>query len=207
MIESLADTYSAVLAPELFVLACSLALVGYEWRALPGHERSLAGLGARVGVLAAAWGVAFAVYQGVPALLGPLPAWGTDVTGSLGLGVGLCLIWWVWRAREWGPLVPELAALLVVATVPHLFVTPFWDLSSHVLYAAVPAGYLALVDRRFVALLVVPLGMVASRPLAGAHTWAESVAGLALGAVVLLGHQWLARRDAGERGAETAAVE
>lgn len=39
------------------------------------------------------------------------------------------------------------ALLLVAVTVPHLLVTPFWDISSHVLYTAVPAGYQILPGR------------------------------------------------------------
>jgi len=102
---------------------------------------------------------------------------------------------------------PELSLLLIAATVPHLLITPFWDVSSHVLYAAVPAGYLAVVDRRFVPVLVVPVGMVFARPLAGAHTWPESIGGFVLAGLVLAGVGYL--RDRGQEGAgrETTDVE
>ncbi len=183
MLADAAQTYSAVFAPELFVLLCGLLVVGYEWR--QSVDPTLAGLGARVGVLSLGWVVAFAIYQGVPRAVGTLPEWGPDATGSAGLGVGIALIWLVWRVREWGTVVPGFAALLVAVTIPHLLITPFWDVSSHVLYAVTPAGYLFLVDRRFVPLVVVGLGMVVARPLAGAHTWAESIGGLVLASAFL----------------------
>jgi hypothetical protein len=185
MLPDLARTYSAVFAPEFFVLICSLLVISYEWRT--DSERSLPGLGVRVGVLGLGWVVAFAIYQGVPRVVGELPEWGTDFTGSAGLGVGIVLIWFVWQRRDWGDLVPAFSLLLVGVTVPHLLITPVWDVSSHVIYAVVPAGYLLLVNARFAPLAVIAVGMVFARPLAGAHTWLQSIAGLLLSLVVLLG--------------------
>jgi hypothetical protein len=185
MLPDLARTYSAVFAPEFFVLVCSLLVISYEWRT--DSERSLPGLGARVGVLGLGWVVAFAIYRGVPRLVGDLPEWGADFTGSAGLGVGIVLIWFVWQRRDWGDLVPAFSLLLVGVTVPHLLITPIWDVSSHVIYAVVPSGYLLLVNTRFASLAVIAVGMVFARPLAGAHTWLQSIAGLLLSAVVLIG--------------------
>jgi len=179
MLGDAARTYSAVFAPELFVLLCALLLVGYEWRSDP--DRSPSALAPRIGVLGVGWALAFAAYEGVPALVA-LPAWGSDLTGSVGLGVGVAVIWLGWRLGGWGALVEGFAALLLAVTVPHLLITPFWDVSSHVLYALAPAGYLLAVDRRFAPFLVAALGMIPARPLAGAHTWGESV-----GAALLAG--------------------
>lgn len=194
MVSEAAVTYSAVFAPELFVFLCGLCVIGYEW--WRAAYSSLAGLVMRLGVLLAGWAVGFAVYKGVPALLSSVPTWGPDFTGSAGLGLGVLCIWWAWRRLDWGEEVPGFSLALVVATVPHLAVTPVWDVSSHVLYAVVPAGYLVLVDRRFVPLGLVALGMVLARPLAGAHTWAQSVGGLLLGVAVL----WAYDRHAADRG-------
>lgn len=190
MSASIASTYSAVFAPELFVLVCGLAAVCYEW--WRSSRQSWIGIAARVGVLGFGWAVAFAVYQGVPALLAAAPAWATDATGSVGLGVGLLVIWGWWRRAGWGPIVPDYALLLVAVTVPHLLITPVWDVSSHVLYAVVPAGFLTLVDRRAAPLALVALGMVVARPLAGAHTWGESLGGLALGVAALAAYASIA---------------
>lgn len=183
MLSSVAETYSAVFSPELFVLVCGLLIVVYEWRL--STRRMLVGLGKRIGILGIGWALAFAVYQGLPQVFETTPSWMMDATGSIGLGIGLLVIWGVWRLAPWGDLVPGFASLLVAVTVPHLLITPFWDISSHVLYAVVPAGYLVLVDQRFAPLVIVAVGMVAARPLAGAHTWLQSVGGLALGILFL----------------------
>jgi hypothetical protein len=200
MLTDAARAYSELFSPEYFVLVCSLLLVGYEWR--ESTPRSVAGLGARVGAVGAGWAVAFAVYRGLPRALGTVPEWGPDATGSAGLGVGVAGIWLAWRLRGWGERVPAYAAVLVAATVPHLLVTPFWDVSSHVLYAVVPAGYLTVTDRRFAPLAAVALAMVAARPLAGAHTWAQSVGGLALGAACLVALRRYAPAESGSRAVD-----
>ncbi|QZP36337.1 hypothetical protein [Halobaculum magnesiiphilum] len=203
MSASIASTYSAAFAPELFVLLCGLAAVGYELRRSDGRSsrRSWAAVAARLGVLGFGWAVAFAVYQGIPVLLATAPAWTTNATGSVGLAVGLLVIRGWWRRADWGPVVPEYALLLVAVTVPHLVITPVWDLSSHVLYAVVPAGFLTLVDRRAAPLALVALGMVVARPIAGAHTWAESIGGLVLGVAALAAYASVAGVDAPGRAA------
>lgn len=186
MVSDAAQVYSAVFAPELFVLGCIAVLVGYEWRAAGTAGGRLRDLGTRLGVIGLAWLVAFVVYQGLLAVLESVPEWGPDATGSVGLALGMLLIWAVWREREWGIHVRTFALALIAVTVPHLLITPFWDISSHVLYALVPAGYLFLVTVRFAPFVLVGLGMVVARPLAGAHTWPESVGGFALSVVALV---------------------
>lgn len=190
MFESVARTYSAVFAPEYFVLVCAVALIVYEWRApVDRRHRQLA---SRFGVLVFGWVVAFAIYESAPAVFPASVTWRTDFMGSLGLAVGVLLIWAAWRRWEWGEEVPEFCAMLVGLTAVHLAITPFWDVSSHVAYAVAPAGFLAAVDRRFFPLLIVPVGMVFARPLAGAHTWLQSIGGVVLGGAAL--GVWIARR-------------
>ena len=194
MFTGLARTYSDVFAPEYFVLLCAITLIIYEWRETSaGAPRRLA---ARVGVLGLGWTVGLAIYEGVPAMYDSTPTWAADFTGSLGLGVGVLVIWLVWHRLDWGRLVPEFSLLLVALTVPHLVVTPFWDVSSHVAYATVPAGHLATVERRFAPFFAVPVAMVFARPLAGAHTWLQSVGGFVLGGAFLVGLLVLERRQA-----------
>lgn len=184
MVAAIGAAYSAVFAPELFVLVCILAGLGYESRQRRPDARAML---SRLAVIGFGWVVAFLIYRGVPRLVGPLPPWGPDATGSVGLFCGLLVIRVWWRRFEWGETVPEVAAITLIVTVPHLLVTPVWDVSSHVLYAVTPAASLTVIDRRFGPLLVIALGMVIARPLAGAHTWAQSVGGLALGLVVAYG--------------------
>jgi hypothetical protein len=178
----LGATYSAVFAPELFVLGCILLALGYESRTAGPDGRLLL---SQLAVVGLGWALAFLIYQGLPHVVGPLPPWGPDATGSLGLFCGILWIRVGWRRFDWGQTVPEVAAVLLVVTVPHLLITPLWDVSSHVLYAVTPAASLTAVDRRFSPLLVIAAGMVVARPLAGAHTWAQSIGGLVLGLVVV----------------------
>ncbi|MFW5935074.1 MAG: hypothetical protein ACOCQL_04410, partial [Halolamina sp.] len=88
---------------------------------------------------------------------------------------------------DWGSLVPPYAVLLVGTSLLHLVVVPLWDASSHVIYAAVPAGALVAADRRFAPLLAVPPALVWSRIATGAHTVVEAAGGLLVAAVVLAG--------------------
>lgn len=180
-----AQLFSDAFSPEYFVLACTLVLLGTELR--PDHRTRRRTLLARLGVVGVAWGCAFAIYRSTPLFFEQVPTWGTDLIGGLGLAFGFLLIRSAWRARGWGPLVPEFSVLLLSITLVHSVVTPFWDISSHVLYTTVSAGYLSVVERRFGPLLIVPVGMVASRPLVGAHTWLQSVTGFVVAALFVLG--------------------
>lgn len=177
-----AELLSTVFTPELVVLAVTLLVVGWELRGVDWRLPELVG---RVAVVGVAWALAFAVYQGGPALLSVSAPGGEDFFAGLGLLVGFALIGAVWRRRVWGSLVPAYCLLLVATSAVHVLVVPVWDVSSHVVYAAVPAGFLATVDRRFVALLVVPLGLAWSRVALGAHTLDQSIGALAVAAVLV----------------------
>ncbi|MFB6299015.1 MAG: hypothetical protein ABEH65_02005 [Halobacteriales archaeon] len=192
MLGELAQLYSAVFAPELFMLLCGIVVIGYEWRIL--HRSFSSRIVGRFGVLVLGWAIAFFTLRGLPRLVPTLGTISTDVLGSIGLAVGMSVIWLVWRWRAWGPFVPQFSAILVGITVIHFLITLRWAISSHVIYTLTPAGYLSFVDRRFLPVLVVPIGMVVSRSLAGAHTWAQSIAGFLLASVVVLAmtYRWRA---------------
>ena len=178
---SVADVVSTVFAPELFVLLTTLLLVGYERR----DERSPGVLAAPVGAVLAGFVVALAVYQGGPGVVTVAVPGGDDFFAALGLIVAFAGIGAAWTRFGWGPLVAPYAALLVATSLLHLAVVPLWDASSHVVYAAVPAGALVAVDRRFVPLLAVAPLLVWSRVATGAHTVDEAVGGLVVAGVVL----------------------
>jgi len=193
---SVATTVSTVFAPELFVLVVTLLLVGYEGRSDP----ALRPLARRVGVVAGAWVLAFAVYQGGPRLVGTGVPSGRDFFAALGLIVAFGAIAIAWRRLDWGSLLPPYAALLVVTSVLHLVVVPLWDTSSHVIYAGVPAGALVAADRRFAPLLAVPVALVWSRIATGAHTVDEAAGGLLVAGVVLGAAFALGRLPASSNG-------
>lgn len=196
---AVADAVSTVFAPELFVLLATLLLVSAE----RGGNWSPNPLARRLGVVVAAWAVAFAVYQGGEEVVGTSVPGGDDFFAALGLIAAFVGIWAAWQRFGWGELVPPYAALLVGTSLLHLVVVPLWDASSHVIYAAVPAGALVAADRRFGVLLVVPLLLIWSRIATGAHTVDEAVGGLLVAAVVLGGAFALGRLPGdGDGGAE-----
>lgn len=177
-----AALFSTVFAPELFVLAATLLLIGYELRRTDWRWQRLA---ARIAVVGVAWLVAFTVYRGGPIFVAGTVPGGEDFFASSGLIVGFVLIGIVWRRRVWGRLVPAYCLLLITTSVLHIVVVPVWDVSSHVVYAAVPSAYLVTVDRRFGVLFVVPLGLTWSRVALDAHTPGEALGGLAVAAVIV----------------------
>lgn len=189
----LAGLYSTVFAPELFVLEATVLLVAYEWHVHDWSGRALAG---RLGVVLAGWLLALAVYVGGPSVVpGTVPG-GDDFYASVGLIAGFGAIWLAWMRQRLPSVGPAYCLLLVGTSVVHAAVVPLWDVSSHVLYTAVPVGFLATIDRRFAALLAVPVAMVWSRASTGAHSVRQGVAALALGAV-LVGVAWGLRRNRG----------
>lgn len=177
-----AALFSTVFAPELFVLAATLLLIGYELRRTGWRWQRLA---PRIAVVGVAWLVAFTVYRGGPIFVAGTVPGGEDFFASSGLIVSFVLIGVVWRRRAWGRLVPAYCLLLIITSVLHIVVVPVWDVSSHVVYAAVPSAYLVTVDRRFGALFVVPLGLTWSRVALDAHTPGEAIGGLAVAAVIV----------------------
>ncbi|MFB6211450.1 MAG: hypothetical protein ABEI76_07925 [Halobacteriales archaeon] len=186
MLGELARLYSAVFAPELFVLLCGVLLIGYEWRIQMGtFSRQLL---PRYAVLAGGWVLAYLILRAIPLVLPAVRAVSTDLLGSVGLGVGLSVIWFAWRWQAWGRFVPEFSKLLLGITVVHALITLSWAISSHVIYTVIPAGYLSVLDRRFWPLLFVPVGMVISRPVAGAHTWTQAIAGFVLAGSVIIAY-------------------
>lgn len=188
---ALAELYSTVFAPELFVLVATLLLVGYEWRTAGWTGRTLA---ARLGAVGGAWALAFAVYRGGPRLVATSVPGGEDFYASLGLLVGFAVIWVAWSRQAAASVGPRYCLLLVATSVIHAVVVPVWDVSSHVLYAVVPTASLATVDRRFAVLFVVPAGMVWSRVTVDAHSLPEAAAGLGLGLLVVAGVRLVERR-------------
>ena len=72
-------------------------------------------------------------------------------------------------------------------TVPYAALSPFWDISGHVIFALTPTLYLALVDRKYAPLLAVPVVMVPNRVYLNAHSLAQSVVGFAVAAAIVFG--------------------
>lgn len=114
-------------------------------------------------------------------------AWQVDALVASGLLIAASVSWWLWHRYEWGSLVPDAMEVLAAITVPYIALSPFWNVSGHVIIALMPTLFLTLVDRRFWPTLAIPLVMVPNRVYLDAHTWAQSVGGLLIAVAVVLG--------------------
>lgn len=204
MSSELAQTFAAVFAPEVFLLVCTIGLVGYEW-----HREitvPVSGLGFRLATVGVAWIIGFLCTELPDAMFSaPTEYWVEDLFAGLGITVGFLLIAVVWWWHNWGQYLPEFAVILIVLTVSHSVIVPFWDVSSHVIYTTVPVGYFITLSRRFVPIALIPGGMVVSRPLTGAHTWFQAIGGAILGVAFVAGFLWV-RRNHGRSVPTRSAV-
>lgn len=117
--------------------------------------------------------------------------WQMDALVAAGLLIASGVTWAAWRRHEWGSLVPGMMEALAAVTAPYAALSPFWNVSGHVVIALLPTLYLTLVDRRFWPTLLVPLVMVPNRIYLGAHTWAQALGGFVLAAAITVGVYWL----------------
>ncbi|NIC00962.1 phosphatase PAP2 family protein [Halobacterium sp. R2-5] len=189
------EYYPYVVHPITVLGVGIVLLVHHEW-ARQGLERSMLwrriGAFLGVGVLSLVPTVAYflVVGSGVVAATQGKSAVMDGLVAS-GLLIAAALTWAVWRHFDWGPLVPGAMQALAVVTVPYALVSPFWDISGHVIISLMPALYLTLVNRRFWPLLVFPIIMVPNRIYLDAHTWEQSIAGFLVAALVVGGVYWV----------------
>lgn len=191
---SFMEVYRYAFHPLAFLLATWLLLVGYEWARESSEPRNLA---VRVGTILAI-AVAALVPTGIYLLVTDQAAraatvgndWPVDLATTSGLLVASGLSWAVWSATGWGSATKGAAAAIAVTAVPYAAISVVWNVSGHVAFSAVPALYLASLDRKFLPLVAIPLIMIVNRPFLGVHTWGQSIAGFLLGAAgVLLSRQ------------------
>lgn len=168
-----------------------LVLIQHEW---VHQSADRATLWRRVGAFLAA-GLAALVPTAAYFLLtgaNPIEAtqgnrWLMDALVASGLFIASGITWYLWRRFEWGPLVPGAMEAIAAVTIPYIGLSPLWNVSGHVMIALVPTLYLTLVDRKFWPLLVLPVIMVYNRVYLDAHTWAQSVGGFLIAAVIVVG--------------------
>lgn len=185
------ELFPYVFHPSTVLALGVLLLVHYEW------DRQAAGratLWRRVGAFLGAGVLAF-----VPTVLyfvlarGSLSkalqgsSWQLDMMVAAGVYVAAGTTWYLWHRFDWGALVPEAMVLLAAVIVPYTVLSPFWDISGHVIIALTPLLYLTLLDRRYWPLLSIPVLMVPNRVMVNAHSWPESVGGFVVAAVITVG--------------------
>ncbi|MFB6162643.1 MAG: hypothetical protein ABEJ86_04280 [Halococcoides sp.] len=175
-----AETYSTVFAPELMVIVGLVGLAAIESSVHDGTRRAAV---ERVVTILFGATIAIGITLVTPELLDGASA--GDLQASLALIVGLGAIAAIWRHRDWGERVLWACAAIVAVAAIHAAIVPFWNLSGHVAFSAVPLGLVALADRRFVWVALVPIGMMPARVGTGVHTPPEVIAGLGLAVLIL----------------------
>ncbi|WP_433633147.1 phosphoesterase [Halomicrococcus sp. NG-SE-24] len=182
--------YPYVFHPAVLVGGGFVLTIHYEWsRQNVGRSMLWRRVGAFLlaGVLSLAPTAAYSLVTGTPpAKLTQGNAWQVDALVASGLFVAVGVTWYLWRRFGWGELVPRAAEILAAVTVPYALLSPFWNVSGHVLLSVMPTLYLALVDRKFWPLLVVPVVMVPNRVLVDAHTWAQAIGAFLLATVIVV---------------------
>jgi membrane-associated phospholipid phosphatase len=174
------------------VLGVGIALLIYlEW---DRQDADAGALWRRLGALAGAGLLSLAPTAAFMLVTGKGPmqttrgnAWQIDSLVASGLFIVAGLLWAVWWWYDWGSLVPDGMETLAAVTAPYMVLSPVWNVSGHVIIALMPTLYLTLVDRRFWPSLAIPLVMVPNRILLGTHTWAQTIGGFLIAAVVVVG--------------------
>jgi membrane-associated phospholipid phosphatase len=132
-------------------------------------------------------------------------AWQVDALVASGIMIAAGTTWYLWHRFDWGALVPVGMEALAAVTIPYIALSPVWNVSGHVIIALMPTLFLTLVDRRFWPSLAIPVVMVPNRIYLDAHTWAQSIGGFLIAAVIVIVTYWWQLEDRTVRVGETAA--
>lgn len=172
------------------VLAASIVLlIRYEWRqqSLDGVQWRRIGAFLGAGVLSLTPTVVFYLLRGGQ-IMGAVEgsSWQLDIAVAAGVYIVAGVVWFLWRRYDWGAVVPDAMVALAAVMAPYVVLSPFWDVSGHVIIALMPTLYLALLDRTYVPLLAIPILMVPNRVLLEAHTVAQSTVAFVLAGAITL---------------------
>ena len=203
--------YPYVFHPTVMLGGGLLLLIHREW-ALQGADRDE--LRRRVaaflaaGLLSLLPTAAYALVSGK----GPMKimegnAWQVDALIAGGVVITAAAVWYLWRRFEWGTLVPGAVQALVLVTLPYVALSPFWNVSGHVIFALMPTLYLTLVARKFWPLLAVPVVMVPNRLYLHAHTWAQAIGGFLIAAAIVIGVRWYRSGSVPQSSADRRGVD
>jgi len=174
--------YQDVFSPIFFMLLCALIIIYMDWKNSGGS------LTLRIITVAFAWITGFLIYR-LYFVVFPYGSeqWIEDMFAVAGFLASIAIVLVVWKLKKYG--VETIGAILSAITVliPYTIISPFWNISGHVTFTAAPVAYLAAIDRKWAWLFIIPILMVVNRPIVGAHTVEESVAGFLLGLLAIVG--------------------
>jgi hypothetical protein len=201
VLDALMRAYPYLFHPTVVVGGGAIVCILAEWS---GQAAGRSALYRRIGTFLGAGALAmvptilyFAVTRGGVYRATKSTVWQMDAVVAGGVLIAAATTWFAWRRFEWGGLVPGYVATLALVTVPYVAISPFWNVSGHVIWATVPTLYVTLVDRSFWPALAVPIVMVPNRVYLEMHTWAQSIVGLCLAGGLVFVAVWLRGRPAG----------
>ena len=183
--------YPYVFHPAVVIGAGAIVLIYYEWVRQDADTSMLyrrLGVFLGAGVLSLLPTLAYVLVTGQGLFqVTKGNAWQVDALVAGGIVLAAGTTWLCWAHFDWGALVPGYMQALVLVTIPYIALSPFWNVSGHVIMALMPTLYVTLVDREFWPTLGIPLVMVPNRIYLDAHTWAQSLTGLVLAAIIVIG--------------------
>ncbi len=176
----LMEIYDDVFNPLYYMLFCALIVVHYDAKRTGKLKEALL-------VTIVAYTVAISTYSLWHLVRNPsTPQWVEDMLAVSGLALATLIGFYAVRKNIYDGLVKLGLLVLAALTVPYAMISVFWNISGHVAYTTAPTLFLTRIDKKFYPLMAVPLLMVVNRPIVGAHSWEESVAGFVLASVVTL---------------------
>ncbi len=174
----LMEIYDDVFSPVYFMFLCALVVVYYDSKRTGKLKQGLA-------IAFAAYAIAYVTYS-TWYFISQMPQWVEDFLAVTGLMLGVLMAMVAMVKKIYDGIVREAVYIIVVLSAPYMAISPFWNISGHVAYTTAPALYLVTLNRKFLPLMLIPIIMVINRPVIGAHTVAQSVAGFILAALVVV---------------------
>jgi membrane-associated phospholipid phosphatase len=181
--------YQEIFNPKYFLFFAALLIAFYDWKS-SSQTVAVRDFFGRVTIIALCYLVGFSTMNMLMLHIGEpsseISQYREDfaAVASMLIGLTLCLVLW-WRLGYGRELKYGVLGLIVVA-LPYTITSFFWNISGHVTFTAAPVTYLVALDRRLVFLYAIPVLMVLNRPIVGAHTPLQSVAGFILGTSLML---------------------
>ncbi len=178
--QKLMEIYDDAFSPLYYMLLCALVVVYYDSKKTGKTKKAIL-----VTILAYLIGIStYSLWFLVRSSF--TPQWVEDILAVSGLSLALFIGYNAIRRKIYNGLVMLGILVLVTLTIPYAIISVFWNISGHVVYTTAPTLFLARINRKFFPLIAIPLLMVVNRPIVGAHSWSESVAGFILAAAITL---------------------
>lgn len=176
--------YDDVFSPLYYMLFVALVVVYYDSK-VTGKIREA------IITTLVAYAIAYAVYSTWFLMGEETPQYVEDLLAVFGLFAAIYVAMFAVRRKIYDGIVLVGILTMIILSVPYAIISVFWNISGHVAYTTAPTVFLVRLNKKFLPLMTIPLVMVVNRPIVGAHTWAESIAGFIFAFAIT----WLATKN------------